>query len=59
MIKEETSKTMRYALETVVALGGGRSAYIDGYRVGGKTGTAQKVKDGAYLVNNYLVYSNR
>ncbi len=55
VIKEETSKTMRYALETVVALGGGRSAYIDGYRVGGKTGTAQKVKDGAYLVNNYIM----
>lgn len=54
-ISKEASKTMRYALETVVALGGGKAAYIDGYRIGGKTGTAQKVKDGAYLVNNYIM----
>lgn len=54
-ISEETSKKMRYALETVVAYGGGKAAYIDGYRVGGKTGTAQKVEDGKYLVNNYIM----
>lgn len=55
VISKETSKTMRRALENVVALGGGRSAYIDGYRIGGKTGTAQKVENGQYLVNNYIM----
>lgn len=54
-ISEGTSKTMRYALESVVARGGGKYAYIDGYRVGGKTGTAQKVQNGKYLVNNYIM----
>ena len=55
IISKETSDTMRYALESVVARGGGRSAYIEGYRVGGKTGTAQKVENGQYLVNNYIM----
>lgn len=55
VISNETSLIMRRALESVVALGGGKSAYIEGYRVGGKTGTAQKVENGKYLVNNYIM----
>ena len=55
VISSETSSIMRHALESVVAKGGGKSAYIEGYRVGGKTGTAQKVKDGRYLVGNYIM----
>ena len=54
-ISKETSEIMRYSLESVVARGGGHYAFIDGYRIGGKTGTAQKVKDGRYLVNNYIM----
>lgn len=55
VISDETSKKVRYALESVVTNGTGRPAFIDGYRVGGKTGTAQKVKDGRYMVGNYIV----
>lgn len=55
VISENTSKTVRMALETVVAYGTGRNAYIPSYRVGGKTGTAQKVNNGAYMVGNYIV----
>lgn len=54
VISETTSEKVRYALESVVANGTGHNAYIAGYRVGGKTGTAQKVEDGKYLVGNYI-----
>ncbi len=55
VISSETSTIMRHALESVVAKGGGKAAYIEGYRVGGKTGTAQKVQNGRYLVGNYIM----
>ena len=55
VISSETSNTVRSALETVVAYGTGRNAYIEGYRIGGKTGTAQKVKNGVYMTGNYIL----
>ncbi|RSK26936.1 stage V sporulation protein D [Bacillus sp. HMF5848] len=55
VISEDTSEQIRYALESVVAQGTGRNAYVEGYRVGGKTGTAQKAVNGRYLENNHIV----
>ncbi|MED1441644.1 stage V sporulation protein D [Aeribacillus composti] len=56
VISEETSKQIRAALESVVAKGTGRGAFVEGYRVGGKTGTAQKAAPGGgYLTNNHIV----
>ena len=54
VITDETSEKVRFALESVVTNGTGRTAFIDGYRVGGKTGTAQKVENGRYMVGNYI-----
>ncbi len=45
-ISPETSATMRELLEMVVSDGGARNAAVDGYRIGGKTGTAQVYKEG-------------
>ncbi|MEW9698101.1 stage V sporulation protein D [Paenibacillus sp. SI8] len=55
VISEDTSKQVREALESVVAKGTGRNAFIDGYRVGGKTGTAQKVINGRYSPDEHIV----
>lgn len=55
VISEKTSEQIRYALESVVAQGSGKKAFIEGYRVGGKTGTAQKAQGGRYLENNYIL----
>lgn len=55
VISEQTSAQLRHALESVVANGTGRNAYIDGYRVGGKTGTAQKVIGGQYSKTEHIV----
>ena len=55
VISNETSEIVKYALESVVSKGTGRTAYVEEYRVGGKTGTAQKVKGGRYIDGNYIM----
>jgi len=56
VISPEVSRVVASSLEHVTARGTGRGAYIEGFRVGGKTGTAQKVgPDGQYLDNNYIL----
>jgi stage V sporulation protein D (sporulation-specific penicillin-binding protein) len=55
VISEATSQKVREALEHVVAHGSGRNAYRDQLRIGGKTGTAQKVQNGRYMEGEYIV----
>lgn len=55
IISQKISKQVRETLASVVTNGTGRNAYIEGYEVGGKTGTAQKVKDGRYMDGNYIL----
>ena len=47
VVSAETSTTMRYILEQVVENGGGKNAYIEGYRIGGKTATSQTLPRGS------------
>ena len=51
IVSEETSETMRFLLEKVVSEGGGKKAYIEGYRIGGKTATSQTLPRGT---NKYI-----
>jgi stage V sporulation protein D (sporulation-specific penicillin-binding protein) len=46
VISKETSETMKYLLEKVIADGTGKNAYIEGYRIGGKTATSEKLPRG-------------
>ena len=50
-VSKETSETMKELLEAVVAEGSGKNAYIEGYRVGGKTATSEKLprRTGKYI----------
>ena len=54
VISKETSAQMREIMESVVTDGGGKIAYLPGYRLGGKTGTAQKVINGSYAQGHYV-----
>ncbi|MDF2874894.1 MAG: spoVD 1 [Sporomusa sp.] len=49
-----TTKQVKEILESVVSQGSGRNAYIEGFKIAGKTGTAQKVGAGGYLPDKYV-----
>ena len=51
IVSEDTSKTMQMLLESVVAEGSGKNAYIEGYSIGGKTATSQTLPRSA---NKYI-----
>ena len=53
-ISGEASAMLRQMLEGVVREGSGKNAYIEGYRVGGKTGTAQKYENGGVASGKYV-----
>ncbi len=54
VISTQTSATMREILESVVTDGGGKNAQVKGYRIGGKTGTAQKYVNGVIAQGLYV-----
>lgn len=58
VISEETSETMREMLESVVANGSGRNAYMSGYRIGGKTGTSEKIgEEGDDVICSFMGFA--
>ena len=53
-VSEEASRILASLLEGVVESGSGNKAYIEGYKIGGKTGTAQKFENGAIAQGKYV-----
>ena len=59
VITKETSETMKNILEKVVSEGTGNKAYIEGYRIGGKTATSQKLPRGnGKYISSFLGFSD-
>ena len=54
VVDEETAQEVKGILEKVVEKGTGRNAFIEGFRIAGKTGTAQKVGAGGYMAGKYV-----
>lgn len=54
IISEKTAKELQAMLQKVVEEGTGKKAIVPGYSVGGKTGTAQVVEQGAYVSGKYI-----
>lgn len=54
IISEKTSETMRELLKAVVTNGSGKGSYVAGYDILGKTGTAQKYKNGSIAQGKYV-----
>ena len=54
VISEKASRTLSELLEKAVSNGSGKNAYIEGYRVAGKTGTAQKYQNGVIAQGKYV-----
>ncbi len=58
VISEEVSEQMRGILEKVVSEGGGKKAYIEGYRIGGKTATSQTLPRSAHkYISSFLGFA--
>ncbi len=53
-VSQSTSDTMRDLLESVVSAGSGKGAYVAGYKIAGKTGTAQKYENGQIARGKYI-----
>ncbi len=54
LASEENTAQLRQYLERVVTSGSGKGTFMEGYHIGGKTGTAQKVENGTYSSSKYL-----
>lgn len=55
IVSKETSRQVTWIMETVVSEGSGLNAFIEGYRIAGKTGTAEKVEGGVYAAGKSIM----